>query len=150
MPQTYYLGISAPLSVLLLAYGATAFPMASPLLAIVLVSGTIAPAPLPARGEWRGMLNRIRSNCDRCAILVGAGAGRAVPGCVLYEARGMDVYALRAKDDLQEVVDRIGRDRTIYFIPSREPRTAEIERIVVETFSAVNEDGYFAIQAGRP
>jgi hypothetical protein len=61
----------------------------------------------------------------------------------------MDVYELTASDDPQQAVDRIGRDRTIYLIPSGEPQTAEIEQRVVETFSAIQGDGYFTIKAGR-
>jgi hypothetical protein len=146
MPQEYYLGISAPLSVLLIAYGATAYPLASPLLVLVLVSGTVAPAPLPFSEEWRGIISRIRPGCDHCAILVGAGAGRGVPGCVLYEAKGIDVYVLTPSSDLQKVMDQIGKGRTIYLIPSRENQTAEVEQNVAKAFSAVRKDGYYVIQ----
>jgi len=151
MPNTYYLGIGAPLLALLMSYGVNAVPWASPVLGIALLGGMVTAARMPAttldfRTDYRAVLRHIRSECDHCPILVGAGSGRGVPGCVLYEARGSDVYLLRASDKPEEVIERIGREQTIYLIPANE-RTMQVERELIQTFSAIPEDTYFKIEA---
>jgi Dolichyl-phosphate-mannose-protein mannosyltransferase len=145
MPNDYYLGIGAPLLALLIACGVNAVPLASPLLAIALVAGTITAMPMMPTINYRLMLEHIRAECDHCAVLAGFGYGGTVPACALYEAKGLDVYMLKASDTPDEVVQRIGPGRTIYLIPANEPNTIEIEREFLGSFDSVPLDGYFKI-----
>jgi 4-amino-4-deoxy-L-arabinose transferase-like glycosyltransferase len=152
MPNEYYLGIGVPLLVLLISYGVNAIPLASPLLAIALIAGTVTSTatPMGATPDYRSMVRQIRSECDHCAVLVGLGWGRAIPACVLYEANGQDVYQLQATDTPDEVVQRIGTRRPIYLIPANEGFTIEIEKQLVRTFASVPGDGYFKIDTTTP
>jgi hypothetical protein len=147
MPNEYYLGVGAPLLVLLIAYGVNAAPPASPLLAVAIVAGTLTAmaTPMFSIPDYRSMVGHIRSECDHCAVLVGFGWGGAIPACVLYEANGLDVYLLKSKDTPGGVVQRIGAGRTIYLIPANEPRTIEIEKQFLQSFPSVPGDGYFKI-----
>ncbi len=147
MPNEYYLGIGAPLLVLLMANGVNAIPLASPLLAAAIIIGTATakPTPMFSVPDYRGMMGHIRSECHQCAVVAGFGWGGSVPACVLYEAKGLDVYLLQSRDTTAEVVQRVGAGRTIYLIPANEPRTIEIERQFVQSFPSETEDGYFKI-----
>ena len=147
MPNEYYLGIGAPLLVLLISYGVNAVPLASPLFAIAIVAGTVTATatPVGSTPDYRSMVGHIRSECDHCAVLAGLGSGRGIPACVLYEANGLDVYQLKATDTPDGVVQRIGAGRTIYLIPSNELPTIEIEKQFVHSFASVPGDGYFRI-----
>ena len=145
MPNAYYLGIGAPLLVLLIAYGVNAVPLSSPLLAFALVVGTVTATPLMPTIDYRAMLGHIRSECDHCVVLVGFGYGGAVPACVLYEAKGLDVLLLRASDTPDEIVQRIGTGRTIFLISSNDPPTAQVEGEFVQAYPSVPGDGYFRI-----
>jgi 4-amino-4-deoxy-L-arabinose transferase-like glycosyltransferase len=77
MPNEYYLGVGAPLLVLLIAYGVNAAPPASPLLAVAIVAGTLTAmaTPMFSIPDYRSMVGHIRSECDHCAVLVGFGWG---------------------------------------------------------------------------
>jgi hypothetical protein len=145
MPNGYYLGIGAPLLVLLIAYGVNAVPLASPLLAFALVVGTVMATPMMPTIDYRAMLGHIRSECDHCAVLAGYGYGGAVPACTLYEAKGLEVFLLRKRDTPDEVVQRIGIGRIIYLIPSNDPPTMQVEREFVQSFPSAPGDGYFKI-----
>jgi hypothetical protein len=63
------------------------------------------------------VLSHIRSDGGHCPILVGSRSGRGVPGGVVYEARGLDVFLLRASDTPEEGIQRIGKERTIPWRP---------------------------------
>jgi hypothetical protein len=143
MPNDYYLGISAPLFAFLLAYGVNAFPLASPALALVLIAGTVTTTPMMMpSSNFRAMANEIRPECNHCALLA---AGPAVPACVLYEAKGMDVFLLKASDTPDAVVQRVGRGRTIYLITSNEADTAPLEQEIVQSFPSLAREGYFKV-----
>jgi hypothetical protein len=146
MPNDYYLGISAPLLVILIWLGAQAVPIASPILAAVIILGAATATPIMSYGDFRKMLAEIRSDCDRCAVVVGWGYGGAVPACVLYEAKGLDIHLLKSSDTLEGVDRQIGRNRVIYLIPSQDPPTKSIEDRLIESHSATPRNGYFRIE----
>jgi hypothetical protein len=152
MPNDYYLGIGAPLLVLLISNGVNAIPFASPLLAAAVIIGTATakPTPMFSVPDYRGMMGRIRSECHQCAVVAGFGWGGSVPACVLYEAKGLDVYLLESRDTPDEVIQRVGAGRTVYLIPANEPRTIEIEKQFVESFASEPGDGYFKIDTAHP
>lgn len=127
MPVAYYLGIAAPWVALLVGYGVNAFPRWSPLLAAAVLIGLIGARPLVRTVDYRAMLGRMNAECSHCPILVGTGYAGAVPACVLYESRGMQVFLLAPNDSVESVKDRIGTHKTIFFVPSNEPPTAQIE-----------------------
>jgi Dolichyl-phosphate-mannose-protein mannosyltransferase len=150
MPGDYYLGIGTPLLVFLIAFGANAIPFTRPLLAIILIAGTVTAAPMMPTINYRTMLEHIRSECDHCAVVAGFGYGGSIPACVLYEAKGIDVFLLKSKDSPEELVQRIGKGRTIYLIPANEPYTIEVEMEFVAAFPSVPGNGYFKIEAASP
>jgi Dolichyl-phosphate-mannose-protein mannosyltransferase len=144
MPNDYYLGIGAPLLALLMGYGASAYPLASPLLAAALVAGTVTTTPMMMPpSNYRTMLNHIRGECEHCALVAG---GTAVPACLLYEARGLDVFLLNKKDTAEGVAQRVGAGRTMYLFPDPDSdATTKIEKEIVSAFPSVAEEGYFKI-----
>jgi 4-amino-4-deoxy-L-arabinose transferase-like glycosyltransferase len=152
MPNDYYLGVGAPLLVLLMAYGVNAVPYATPLLAAAVLVGTITQTPTPmfTSPDYRAMMAHIRSECDHCSILVGFGWGGSVPACVLYESHGLDVYSLKWRDTPDEVLQRIGPNRIIYLIPANEPRTIEIEKQFEQSFLSEPGDGYYKLDVSHP
>jgi len=149
MPADYYLGVGAPLLILLIASGLDAVPLMSPVLAAALVAGTVTATPMMSTIDYRDMLRHIRKECNHCAVLVGFGEGGAVPACVLYEAKGLDVFLLQMNDVPDELVQRIGQGRTIFLIPAQEPRTIEVERDFEEILPAEAQKGYFKIDTSR-
>lgn len=149
MPNDYYLGVSAPLLILLIWFGLNAVPVAIPFFAIALITGSLTATPIMAYSDYRKMLADIRSDCDHCAIVVGYGYGGAVPACILYEAKGLDVYLLKSKDTVEDIHDRIGASRIIYLVPSNDPPTTSIEGEFVQAYGGIAEEGYFKIQSNR-
>ena len=145
MPYDYYLGIAAPLLVLLIWLGAQSFPTASALLAAALIFSAFTSTPIMALRDYRQMVAEIRPNCDHCAILVGYGWGGAVAACVLYEAQGLDVYLLNVGDTVERVDARIGPGRVIYLIPSTDPPTTPLEETFARKHAVVSENGFFKI-----
>jgi hypothetical protein len=152
MPNVYYLGIGAPLLILLIAYGVEAVPLASPLLgaAILIAALTSTPIPISSSPDYRSMVAHIRSECERCAIVAGLGSGRGIPACVLYEAGGHNVYQLGSTDEPSEFVRRIGSAEPIYLIPTSERTTRDVERRFVQSFASEPRVGYFKIDPSRP
>lgn len=146
MPSIYYLGIGAPLLALLVAYGVNALPYASPVLASLLIAGTVTTPPrmMVMPPDYRTMLGHIRAECNHCVVLAGSGYG-VVPACTMYEAKGLEVFVLRKGDTPGEVVQRIGTGRIIYLIPSNEPPTMQVEKEFVQSFPSEPGDGYFKI-----
>ena len=147
----------APLLALLVSFGMSAFLRASAPLALLLVA-PLAPTPLVVgaatatpifnNGDFRSIVGRVRSECNSCAIVVGAGSGygRGVPAQVLYEAKGMNVFVLNSQDNLDEVVDRIGRQRAIYFIPTEDSITSQAEESFTKSPAAERQEGYFRFE----
>jgi uncharacterized membrane protein len=145
MPTDYYLGIAAPLVALLIGYGVTAFPRATPLLASVLIVGALTPISMTKSIDYRAMMGQIRSQCPDCPILVGVGYAGAIPACVLYENRGLNVYLLSQNDRMESAIQRMGTPRTFILVPTDEPATTDLERQFVRTYPSTWEDGYFQI-----
>jgi Dolichyl-phosphate-mannose-protein mannosyltransferase len=156
MPGHYYLGLGAPLLALLVSFGMSAFLRASAPLALLLVAplalllfvGAATATPIFNNGDFRSIVGRVRSECNSCAIVVGAGSGygRGVPAQVLYEAKGMNVFVLNSQDNLDEVVDRIGRQRAIYFIPTEDSITSQAEESFTKSPAAERQEGYFRFE----
>jgi uncharacterized membrane protein len=150
MPVAYYLGIAAPWVALLIGYGVNAFPRWSPLLAAVVLIGLIGARPLVRTVDYRSMVGRMNAECSHCPILVGTGYAGAVPACVLYESRGMQVFLLTPNDSVEGVKDRIGSHKTIFFVPSNEPPTAQIEDEFLQQYLSSRKNGYFEVSLDRP
>ena len=81
--------------------------------------------------------------------MVGVGYMGAIPACVLYEAKGMQVLLLGSNDTVGQVVRRIGDQQNIFMIPANEPATAHIEQRLVEAYPSRSENGYFEIHLTR-
>ena len=145
MPTEYYLGIGTPFLALLIGFGASAFPRASPLLAALLLAGAFTATPITHTTDYRKMLAEMRSKCRECPIVVGVGYMGAIPACVLYEAKGMQVLLLGSNDTVGQVVRRIGDQQNIFMIPANEPATAHIEQRLVEACPSRSQNGYFEI-----
>ena len=146
MPIDYYVGIGAPFFALLLWFAVDFIPViAGPVIALTIVVGSVTATPMLVVRDYRKMMTKIRSECDHCAVLVSEGSGAAVPACTLYEAKGLDVYLLRVSDVPDDVIQKIGKNRLIYFIPANESSFIPMEREVVRKFAAVPEDGFFKI-----
>jgi hypothetical protein len=146
MPADYYLGIAAPILALLVGFGVNVLPKASPLLAAVLVVGTVTARPMTYSVDYRTMAQQMRSECRQCPILVGVGYVGAIPACVLYEAKGMKVNLLKPNDTVQSAVQRMGDPPEFFLVPSNEPATTQIEQTLVHTYSAEARHGYFEIE----
>jgi hypothetical protein len=149
MPADYYLGIGAPLLALLFTYGVTAIPLTIPVLAFALVAGTATAAPMMPSVDYRTITKQIRLECDHCAVLAPDGYPSAVPACLVYESKGtLDVFPFTKQDTPDELMQRIGRGRTIYVVQAHdEPALIPFERELVESLPSVNKDGYFKIDA---
>jgi Dolichyl-phosphate-mannose-protein mannosyltransferase len=145
MPSDYYLGIAAPLLALLIGFGVSAFPKASPLLALALIAGTATGRPMTHTVDYRTMAQQMRSECRECPILVGVGYVGAIPACVLYEAKGMKVDLLEPNDTVQSAVQRMGDPQEFFLVPSNEPATTQIEQTLVHAYPAERKHGYFEI-----
>lgn len=145
MPGDYYLGIAAPCLALLIGFGVSAFPKSVPLLALVLVVGTLTSTPMTNSIDYRAMMGRIRAECSDCTILVGVGYAGAIPACVLYESKGMNVLLLNPEDTVGEVIQRTGERRPIFLVPTNEPATADIEHRIVQEYPSRRRNGYFEI-----
>jgi dolichyl-phosphate-mannose-protein mannosyltransferase len=145
MPTDYYLGIAAPFAALLIGYGVTALPRATPLLALVVIAGALTPVSMTKSVDYRAMMSRVRAQCPDCPILVGVGYAGAVPACVLYENKGMNVYLLNQNDQMESAIQRMGIPRTFILIPTNEPATVDLEHQFVETYPSTWENGYFQI-----
>lgn len=150
MPVAYYLGIAAPWVALLVGYGVNTFPRWSPLLAAAVLIGIIFARPLVRTVDYRTMLTQMNAECSHCPILVGTGYAGAVPACVLYESRGMQVLLLTPNDSLDAVRERLGTHNTIFFVPSNEPPTAQIEDEFLQQYLSSRKNGYFEVSLDRP
>jgi len=151
MPAEYYVGIATPFFVLLVAYGVNAIPTASPILALCIAVGTVTSTKVPMwrTPDYRLMIKEIRSECSDCAIVVGTGWGRGVPGCVLYEAKANNVHPLRDDDDLRHIAAPNGLEHIVYFIPANEPRTAQVEGHLLATFRHEEKRGYYKVEVSN-
>jgi hypothetical protein len=145
LPTDYYLGIGAPWLALLIGFGINVFPRAIPVFALLLVSGTLAAAPMAPTIDYRKMAQEMRSECKDCPIVAGIGYSGAIPACVLYEAKGMKVLLLHPGDTVDRVVGRTGKWETVFLVPANEPATTQIEHELVEEFPSTQKDGYFEI-----
>jgi len=153
MPGDYYLGIAAPLFAVLMAYGATALPLVSPLLATILILGIVTSTAIPmwCPPDYRAMVAGMRSECEHCTVLVGFGYAGSIPACVLYELKGgAKMYVLKVQDLPEEVVQKISPGR-VYFIPANEPRTVEVEQKLLRSFPFEERPGgYFKLDTLEP
>ncbi len=145
MPTDYYLGIAAPFAALLIGYGVTVLPRATLLLASVVVAGALTPVSMTKSIDYRAMMSQVRSLCPDCPILVGVGYAGAVPACVLYENKGMNVYLLEHNDQMESAIQQFGAPRKFVLVPTNEPATAELEHQFVQTYPSTWKDGYFQI-----
>ena len=145
MPNDYYLGVGAPLLVLLVWLSLSAIPLAVPILALIFLGGSLTATPIMEYTNYRAMVAEMRRNCNHCAIVVGYGYGGAVPACILYEARDLDVYLLKAKDSIEEMDKQLGANRVIYLVPSNDPPTAAIENEFIVAHHGVKQQGYFRL-----
>lgn len=145
MPADYYLGIAAPFAALLIGYGATAVPRATPLLASIVIAGALTPVSMTKSIDYRAMMSQVHSQCPDCPILVGVGYAGAVPACILYENKGMNVYLLQHNDKMESAIQRMGEPRTFVLIPTNEPATTDLEHQFVYTYPSVWKGGYFQI-----
>ncbi|MGB7434820.1 MAG: glycosyltransferase family 39 protein [Candidatus Acidiferrum sp.] len=148
MPVDYYLGIAAPLLALLIGFGVNEFPRGAPLLALVLITGTVTSTPMTKSTNYRSMALRMHSECPECPILVGEGYVGAIPACVLYEARNMKVSLLQPEDTVGSAMARMGEPKIFFLVPSNEPATAGIEHQVVQAYPASRKNGYFEVDTG--
>jgi Dolichyl-phosphate-mannose-protein mannosyltransferase len=147
MPNDYYLGVAAPLMALLMGFGASAYPILSPMLGLALLAGTVTSEPMmmpPTR--IREVVQEIHGQCSDCAVVAG---GPAIPACVLYEADrlgawDMNVYLLGEGETAEELARRV-ESKTVYLVPSDEPDVAAAEKRIVETVPAEARSGYFKI-----
>ena len=149
MPSAYYLGLAAPWLALLIGYGARAFPRVVPLLAVIEVVGLMAASPIVKTVDYRQMVERMRAECSHCAIVVGTGYAGAVPACVLYESQGLPVFVVSPNDSVSEVTRRAGGRGTVFFVPTGEPPTANIEREFLREYFSEQKNGYFEVSLGR-
>ena len=151
MPADYYTGIAATFLALLIGFGVSAAPRASLALAVVLIAGTLTPVPMTKTTDYRGILGRVRADCSNCSILVGVGYAGAIPACVLYEAKGMNVVLLKADDTVPKALERMGDPGTFILIPGNEPATRDLEQQIVQTYPSAWKDGYYdvAVQESR-
>ena len=149
MPVGYYLGIAAPWMALLVGRGVNAFPRTGCVLALAVVIGLIAQRPIVRTVDYRKIVARMNAECKECPVLVGTGYAGAVPACVLYEARGMQVFLLKPEDSVREVAQKVGGRGTIFFIPSNEPPTAKVEDEFLEDYSSARKNGYFKVSLDR-
>jgi len=150
MPIDYYLGIGAPFFAVLLWFAIDFIPViAGPVIALTIVVGSVTATPMMVPRDYRKMMTKIRSECDHCAVVVSEGSGAAVPACTLYEAKGLDVYLLRISDLPDGMIQKIGKNRLIYFVPANESSSMPMEREVVREFAAVPEDDFFKIDLTR-
>jgi hypothetical protein len=145
MPTDYYLGIAAPFAALLIGYGVSALPRATPLLALVVITGALTPVSMTKSINYRAMMSQVRSQCPDCPILVGVGYAGAVPACVLYENKGMNVYLLKHNDQMESAIQRMGAPPTFILVPTNEPATTDLEHQFVHTYPSTWKDGYFQI-----
>jgi hypothetical protein len=145
MPRAYYLGIAAPWLAILIGFGVNALPRLSPLLAVAIIVGLIGARPALKMPNYREMLRSMTLECSHCPIVVGMGYVGAVPACVLYEARGTPVFLLRRDDSVNAVMEEAGGQGTVFFVPSNEPPTGDIEAEFVRSFSFARKNGYFEV-----
>ena len=154
MPADYYLGLAAPLLALLLGFGVSALPRTSLVLALLMMVSLLSRQPVIAAMaglniDYRRMVLRMRSECPDCPIVVGAGFGRGVPGCVVYEARARRVFVLGPNDTIDGLVSRTGGPGVIYFIPSHEAETAQVENALTASFLTEPQGEYFRIDTAH-
>ncbi len=145
MPTDYYLGIAAPFVALLIGYGVTALPRTTPLLALVVIAGALTPISMTKSIDYRAMMTQVRSQCPDCPILVGVGYAGAVPACILYENKGMNVYLLKPNDQMKSAIQRMGMPHTFILVPTNEPATIDLEHQFVQTYLSTWKAGYFQI-----
>jgi len=149
MPTDYYLGLAVPMVALLIGFGVNTAPRASSLLAAVVVAGTVTSVSMTKSKDYRTMVQQIRSECPECPILVGVGYAGAIPACVLYEAKGANVFLLKPQDTVGEALERMGDPTDLVLVPANEPATGRLEREFIQDFPAVERKGYFEIDASR-
>jgi hypothetical protein len=145
MPTDYYLGIAAPFAALLIGYGVTALSRATLVLALVVIAGALTPISMTKSIDYRVMMTQVRTQCPNCPILVGVGYAGAVPACVLYENKGMNVYLLKQNDEMESAIQRMGTPRTFILVPTNEPATTDLEHQFVQTYPSTSKNGYFQI-----
>lgn len=150
MPRDYYLGIAAPIFALLLAYGVSAFPAAIPVLGGVLLAGTMTATPMMPTVDYRTAAREIRSECRDCIVLVGKGSGGIIPATVFYDSGGLQMRVLTPADTPVSVVQAIGANRPIYFIPSNEPDSANAEKQFLAAYSAQPRGEFFKVDLPNP
>jgi len=146
MPADYYLGVSAPLFALLLWYAVCSVPLvAGPLTGVIVMIGVITFTPMMAPRDYRKLMNDIRADCDHCVVVVSAGSGAAVPACVLYEGKGLDIRLLHTGESPGQAVEGVGKDHIIYFIPAEENSSARTEEEFLNAYPAARQNGYYKV-----
>jgi len=152
MPNDYYVGVGAPLLALLLAYGIEAIPWSGPVLAAAIVVGTLTanPNPMFSVPDYRSHLAQIRTECPNCPIVAGYGWGGAVPACLLYESNGAPIDVVQARDTLAGIAERVGKGRIVYFFPTGEPMSADLENQFIASYASERHEDYFKVDTSRP
>jgi hypothetical protein len=111
----------------------------------VVIAGALTPVSMTKSIDYRAMMNNVRTHCPDCPILVGVGYAGAVPACVLYENKGMNVYLLEQNDQMESAIQRMGTPRTFILVPTNEPATTDLEHEFVQTYPSTWKNGYFQI-----
>jgi hypothetical protein len=145
MPADYYLGIATPVMAVLVGFGVNGLPRASSVLALVIVAGTTTQVSMTKSPDYRNMVQQIRAECPQCPVLVAAGYVGAVPACVSYEGKGMQVVPVYGNETADAIAERAGHAERAIFVPSNEPPVADTEHVLLQTYPSTWKDGYFVI-----
>lgn len=148
MPVSYYFGFIAPFLALLIGFGVDAIPQIAPLLAGLLIISIATAVPIIPLVNYRNVIAEIRPHCEDCIVVVGAGYGRGVPGSVVYEAGSIPVLVLDSRS-FASVIDRAGKFRSVYLIPSNEAVTAPFEQEFTAIYKLRPASGYFGVVPGN-
>lgn len=149
MPTDYYLGIAAPVMAVLMGFGVNGFRFVSPVLALAVIAGTATQVSMTKSPDYRDMVEQIRSECPQCPILVAAGYVGAVPACVSYEGKGMQIVPVYGNETADDVAKRADSAERAIFVPSNEPPVANTEHGLLQTYPSTWKDGYFVMDLSK-